>query len=1125
MKNSAFPRLRLVLVVCSLFCLADRVSAQQLLWQIGKPDNDLAEFADTPTPGAGSESHFVKDGLFLVGKSEAKKDWPFSHPGPRDSWAGARPHTYTIVFGLESAGVGDSCTLRCRLVDVGFSSVKLDIGINGQIYNVSVAQGAGESIYGDAARGKRQAFDVRFPASLLKKGNNDITITNVNGSWMVYDWVGMEAGAGNRLKAVVPGVDLLGFKGRPFIAVKDGREYQPGEVSFLNMGAPVPVNIAIGGMEARSFEVGPGIQSTEVMVPAVKADSSVVLSVMQGKRLLARQDVGLRPVRKFTVYILPHSHNDIGYTEIQSAVENKQINNLLKGIDFAQRTKDYPEGARFVWNLEGVYAADLFLQRMSEAQKKDFYAAVRDGRVALNGMYLNTLTGLCRPEELLRLFARATQLGAECHVKVDAAMISDVPGYTWGTVAAMSQAGIKYFSAAPNYFDRIGNILVEWEDKPFYWVSPSGKEKVLVWIPWRGYALSHGLPGLSENFAADYMEQLTKVNYPYDITYVRWSGHGDNAEPEISISDFVKDFNTRYAWPKFIISSTSRAFSSFEKKYGDRLPMVKGDWTGYWEDGAASSALETGLNRNSSSRLSQAEALYSMLQPGRFPVDSFRKAWQQVILYSEHTWGADCSITRPLSQKTKEQWAIKRSYADSARLFSEKLLRTALPAPGGSSVDIYNTNSWSRSGLILLSPQQSGAGDVVKDDKGGVVVSQRLSTGELAFVAADVPAFASRRYTIGKGKPVAGVGVAVTANSLDNGIVKVVVDEKTGAIKSLRNHSIDNNFADSASGENLNDYLFLHGNKLADLQGNGPVTISVREKGPLLAVLSIRSEAPGCNSLVREIQLVRGLDYVDITNILDKKPAELDPVPGDYAWANVGGKESVNFGFPFHVAGGDMKLDIPMAIMRPEVDQIPSACKNWLELGKWADVSNKDLGVTWASLDAPLVEVGGITATLLGGQTNPAVWRKTIEPTQKLYSWAINNHWETNYRAYQDGIISFRYAMRPHGAFEPAEASQFATGLAQPLVVGAASANGDGKPFLQLSNKDVLVQALKPSDDGKAWIVSLFNPSSSTQSVSLQWSVSVKGTSYSNTSETPGAPVSGDITMAAQDVVTLRIER
>ena len=131
-------------------------------------------------------------------------------------------------------------------------------------------------------------------------------------------------------------------------------------------------------------------------------------------------------MRKMTIYILPHSHNDLGYTEIQTNVERKQINNLLTGIDYARRTKNYPAGARFVWNLEGVYAADLFLHRMNEQQQQEFIAAVKDGGVALNGMYVNTLTGLCRPEELLQLFRRSSEVAALCGTHVDAAMISDV---------------------------------------------------------------------------------------------------------------------------------------------------------------------------------------------------------------------------------------------------------------------------------------------------------------------------------------------------------------------------------------------------------------------------------------------------------------------------------------------------------------------------------------------------------------------------------------------------------------------------------------------------------------------------------------------------------------------------
>ncbi|HEY6900224.1 MAG TPA: polysaccharide lyase family protein, partial [Puia sp.] len=504
-----------------LFCFffgIPTLKAQQLLWQIGKPDDGLNEFALAPDKGAS----FVKDGFFVVGRSDPQKDWPYSHPGPRDAWAGGRKHTYTIVFGMENAGVGDSCALQVKLLDVGPAPVKLDISVNGQVYSASLPEGADGAIYGDVSKGKKQAFAVKFPARLLKKGENTITITNGHGSWMVYDWLGLEAPAGNRSAAVRAGVSLTDYASLPFIAMKDGRGYQPVQLSFINTGDGTDVSVSGGGLERQKLQVASGLQVQEVLLPEVSKDSTVQLIMWREGKVIGQKDVVLHPVRKITVYVLPHSHNDIGYTEIQSDVEKKQINNLLKGIDFARRTKDYPAGARFVWNLEGVYAADLFLQRMNEQQKQDFYAAVRDGGVAFNGMYLNTLTGLCRPEELVRLFGRATQLAQQCGVKVDAAMISDVPGYTWGTVTAMAQAGIKYFSAAPNYFDRIGNILVQWEDKPFYWVSPSGKDKLLVWIPYRGYALSHGLPGLSEGFAAEYMNQLTKVNYPYDITYVRW---------------------------------------------------------------------------------------------------------------------------------------------------------------------------------------------------------------------------------------------------------------------------------------------------------------------------------------------------------------------------------------------------------------------------------------------------------------------------------------------------------------------------------------------------------------------------------------------------------------------------
>ena len=129
-------------------------------------------------------------------------------------------------------------------------------------------------------------------------------------------------------------------------------------------------------------------------------------------------------------------------------------------------------------------------------------------------MYLNELTGLCRPEELIRLFRCATQLGEQSGVPVDAAMISDVPGYTWGTVTAMAQAGIRYFSAGINYNEnsRIGDCLARWENTPFWWIGPDGRSQVLVWVPFQGYALSHLSQGvLSAAVVGRLLERSTRA--------------------------------------------------------------------------------------------------------------------------------------------------------------------------------------------------------------------------------------------------------------------------------------------------------------------------------------------------------------------------------------------------------------------------------------------------------------------------------------------------------------------------------------------------------------------------------------------------------------------------------------
>ena len=154
---------------------------------------------------------------------------------------------------------------------------------------------------------------------------------------------------------------------------------------------------------------------------------------------------------------------------------------------------------------------------------------------------------------------------------------------------------------------------------------------------------------------------------------------------------------------------------------------------------------------------------------------------------------------------------------------------------------------------------------------------------------------------------------------------------------------------------------------------------------------------------------------------------------------------------------------------------------------RWVDISNDRFGVTWCPVDAPLVEIGGITANLVGSQTDPRAWIQHLGPSQTIYSWVMNNHWHTNYRAEQDGPTVFRYALRAHHVFAPEEAARFGVSCSQPLIVRRAPPSKAGGPRLKLSTDQVLVTVLKPCDDGQGWIVRLFGASGATHEVKLNW--------------------------------------
>src|SRR5262249_42263025 len=209
---------------------------------------------------------------------------------------------------------------------------------------------------------------------------------------------------------------------------------------------PTEVTLRWEGMDPTSLTLRPGVQALDLRLPAVASATNVNLSLeLNGVTMITRA-VACRPVRPLEIFLLPHSHVDIGYTALQADVAKKQDDNIETGLRLAQATASYPEGARFKWNVEVLWPVENYLRTASPAKRQSFIAAVRAGQIGLDAFYGNTLTGLCRPEELIQLMGYASRLSQLCGVPIESAMISDVPGYTWSTITAMGQAGVKYFS-------------------------------------------------------------------------------------------------------------------------------------------------------------------------------------------------------------------------------------------------------------------------------------------------------------------------------------------------------------------------------------------------------------------------------------------------------------------------------------------------------------------------------------------------------------------------------------------------------------------------------------------------------------------------------------------------------
>lgn len=854
-----------------------------------------------------------------------------------------------------------------------------------------------------------------------------------------------------------------------------------------------------------------GENRLDLPAPAVDAPTSVVITLSADGHETVHADT-LFPQRRWKLYIVPGIHTDIGYTDTQEAVFRRFNANLDTVIELCRRNP------LFKWNIEVAWELQNYMASRPDTSIQALLRLIEEGRVGLHAGYLNELTALLSDEAMNRVIYYATDLRRRYGMDTSSAILTDVPSATWSVPSMLAASGVRFFAQGSNQ-TRAPLLRNTGIRPPFYWEGPDGA-RVLMWIN-ESYAQSLWLAhsrNLSElqTHVRNFLRPFERGDYPYDAVYV-YGAFFDNAPLDMRYGELLDDWNGKWAYPRLILS-TSTAFADYmEANWRDRIPVLRGDFGAFWEDGAASSAHETTLHLNSQRRATAAETLWALARlagaPNAFPADRARKVWENLLFYAEHTWGAAQSIADPDSTMTLRQWEGKAKYAHDADRDSRLLLAEGLeafvrtvPAKEGEVV-VVNTQSWERSGLVEL-PGEAGAETGVQDSEGRIVPSQVID-GRLVFYAEKVPGFGSRVYR--KCPPASTPAPPVfEPGGVKNRFYRIRVDETRG-ITGITDLDSGTELVDDSAPFTFGQVLYAAGGedttlvmdnapRRPELVLNAPgeaaespehpagrltvtparvTRIEAGQVGPVCSEIVIHSSAPALPEIRTHVRLYHTEKRIGIDVRMTSK-------------TEIRRKEAVYVAFPFAAQEPRFRLGMTNAVARPDRDFFRGACREWYCVqdfvacggsspsGTAASAGRPD--VVWTSLDAPLITLG---------QINTGRWSPEPAPTTAtLFSYVMNNYWFTNYKAGQGGDFRFRYELKS-GTLDNGECLRFSRGVATPLLAAvspgvAEAGTAPSGPALGLESDDVIATTLKPSEDGHGVIVRLRNTRENSATASLR---------------------------------------
>lgn len=732
-----------------------------------------------------------------------------------------------------------------------------------------------------------------------------------------------------------------------------------------------------------------------------------------------------------------HTHIDVAWLWTVAQTREKvarSFSTVLKYMD------EYPE-YKFMSSQPALY--QFLKERYPETYEK-IKERVKEGRwEPEGGMWVEADCNLTSGESLVRQFLYGKKFFKD-EFGIDSRILwlPDVFGYSGALPQIMKKSGIKYFMTTKLAWNQINKVPYD----TMMWRGIDGSEIFTHLITTLGVGQSeadffttyNGMLHPDAILGGWHRYQNKDINNDILIAFGYGDGGGGPTREMLETSKRME--KGIRGIPKVRQEFAGNYFEELEERVeGNKsLPVWEGELYFEYHRGTYTSM---GRNKRSNRKCEQLLMDAELLEvlTGTSEKEEMDKIWRTVLLNQFHDILPGSSIAEVYEVTKKEYAEIESRLAE---MIAEKL--NLLMDGGQDKISVFNTLGFDRNDVVSLGDCHAAA---LTDESGKIYPVQETAQGAVAYIT-DIPAKGGKTLQLLDTVKEEASRIQITENGIETPFYRISIDEN-GLFTSIYDKECDREVLKAGEKGNLLrmyedkpmhydcwDIDMYYSEKYWDAEKADKIQWT--EEGPVRATLEIQRTIS--NSVIKqEIHFYADSRRIDFSTWVEWKEHQ----------------HLLKVHFPVNIHSDEATFEVQFGNLKRKIHGNTS----------WDEARFESCGQKWMDISEGHYGVSLLNDCKYGYSAKDSNIALTL----------IKSGIEPNKTADQEEHV-FTYALYPHKEMWSAAGTvQEAYKLNQPAYATKGELKNTGKSFISTDKDNIIIETVKPAENGDGIIVRLYD--------------------------------------------------